>query len=295
MSFNNTGLVSRETLRTLTRRSNTKGLCQLLGHLALILVTGGLIVLAEATPALPVALWLHGIVLAFLFAPLHETIHITAFRARWLNNLVANVCGFALLLPPRFFRAYHLAHHRHTQDPEHDPELPGAPTETWSGYLWHVSGLPLWYERISTMTRHAVGRVSEPYIDARAHRKIIVEARVFLAGYGLILGASILLGIDWAIWFWGVPLLLGQPVLRLYLLAEHTGCREVPDMQQNSRTTHTNAFVRFLAWNMPYHAEHHASAAVPFHALPALHALVRNQVVFQSTGYWQVIRKLAPR
>ena len=69
-----------------------------------------------------------------------------------------------------------------------------------------------------------------------------------------------------------VPVVLGQPMLRLYLLAEHTGCPMVPEMLENSRTVHTNAVVRFLAWNMPYHAEHHAYAAIPFHALPRTHA-----------------------
>ena len=47
---------------------------------------------------------------------------------------------------------------------------------------------------------------------------------------------------------------LGQPALRLYLLAEHTGCPAVPDMLANSRTVLTNAVVRWLAWNMPFHA-----------------------------------------
>ena len=74
------------------------------------------------------------------------------------------------------------------------------------------------------------------------------------------------------LWVWLLPVVLGQPMLRLYLLAEHTGCPMVPEMLENSRTVHTNAVVRFLAWNMPYHAEHHAYAAIPFHALPRAHA-----------------------
>lgn len=39
----------------------------------------------------------------------------------------------------------------------------------------------------------------------------------------------------------------------------------------NTRTTLTTRVVRFLAWNMPYHAEHHAMPSVPFHKLPVLH------------------------
>ena len=71
------------------------------------------------------------------------------------------------------------------------------------------------------------------------------------------------------LWVWIIPALLGQPFLRLYLLAEHGCCAFVANMFENSRTTFTGPLVRFLAWNMPYHAEHHAFPTVPFYRLPA--------------------------
>jgi len=92
---------------------------------------------------------------------------------------------------------------------------------------------------------------------------------VLFAALGLSLWASSLL-----LWLWIVPMLLGQPVLRLYLLAEHSRCAVVSDMFANTRTTFTSRAVRFIAWNMPYHAEHHAWPQVPFHRLPELHRAV---------------------
>ncbi len=88
---------------------------------------------------------------------------------------------------------------------------------------------------------------------------------------------------------------LGQPMPRLYLLAEHTGCPMVPDMLANSRTVHTNAVVRFLAWNMPYHADHHACAAIPFHALPRAHAVPAPYIREQPTGYASMHHALVRR
>ncbi|WP_246694633.1 fatty acid desaturase, partial [Mesorhizobium sp. M2D.F.Ca.ET.147.01.1.1] len=70
------------------------------------------------------------------------------------------------------------------------------------------------------------------------------------------------------------PALLGQPFLRLYLMAEHGRCPLVANMLENTRTTLTNWFVHKLAWNMPYHAEHHAYPGVPFHQLPEFHRLI---------------------
>jgi fatty acid desaturase len=78
---------------------------------------------------------------------------------------------------------------------------------------------------------------------------------------------------------------LAQPFLRLYLLAEHGDCPQVANMLENTRTTFTNRVVRFVAWNMPYHAEHHCYPAVPFHNLPALHDIAREQLQVTAPGY----------
>ena len=103
---------------------------------------------------------------------------------------------------------------------------------------------------------------------------------------------SVLLRSDAVIEFWVLPAVLGQPWLRLYLMAEHTGCPLIPDMLANSRTTLSNPVVRFFAWNMPYHAEHHSFPAVPFHALPALHADLAPALKTTARGYVAAQREI---
>src|SRR3546814_12649438 len=119
--------VPKAELRALAARSDRKGLVQFGGHLALLAVTGSAVLWAEGSWgdswALAPALLAHGIVLVFLFAPLHETIHRTAFRRRALNDAVARVAGFLLVLPADYFRAFHLQHHRFTQDRRRVPAL----------------------------------------------------------------------------------------------------------------------------------------------------------------------------
>lgn len=87
------------------------------------------------------------------------------------------------------------------------------------------------------------------------------------------------------VWLWIVPALFGQPFLRLYLLAEHGDCPQVANMFDNTRTTFTNRPIRALAWNMPYHTEHHVWPAVPFHQLPNLHTDMRDQLRVTAAGY----------
>ncbi|MEM7252059.1 MAG: fatty acid desaturase [Pseudomonadota bacterium] len=279
----------------LTDRSNVKGLRQTAGHLGTLCVTGWFVTAGqESAFLLAIALVLHGVVLVFLFAPLHECIHFTAFRSRWLNTVVSNLAGFLLILPPRYFRSFHLAHHRHTQDPVRDPELPKPKLDTWPTYLWHVSGLPFWWERTSTTVRHAFGRTSDAYIDVHHRRLIVREARCFVVAYAGVGMIAVGFEVDALLWLWGLPAVIGQPVLRLFLLAEHSGCDLGDDPFGNTRTTHTSWLVRTLSWNMCYHAEHHLAAAVPFHALPRLHRVVAHRLRCEGVGYYAVNRSLLP-
>ena len=59
-------------------------------------------------------------------------------------------------------------------------------------------------------------------------------------------------------------------------------------MLENTRTTFTTALVRLIAWNMPFHAEHHAYPAVPFHKLPRFHEFVRQHLRTTERGYVQL-------
>jgi len=43
--------------------------------------------------------------------------------------------------------------------------------------------------------------------------------------------------------------------------------------------------MRFLCWNMNYHAEHHYASSVPFHALPALNAKLHKHIYTEKRGY----------
>ena len=285
---------SARWLGTLTERSDAAGFAQLAGHVGVLVATGYLIHISIDTVWLPLALLGHGFVLVFLFAPLHETIHRTAFRSRWINGLVSWICGAVLMLPPAYFRAFHFAHHRYTQDPERDPELVTAKPSSWRSWLWTVSGIPYWRERMAAIGQHAGGRVSQPFVSAAARGGIVGEARVLVGVYVLVGVGAVAAQSAWPIVYWILPVLLGQPFLRMYLLAEHTGCPLVADMRVNSRTTLTNRAMRRLAWNMPFHTAHHVYPGVPFHALLEVHERIRDGVRYEARGYlrvqWELMR-----
>jgi fatty acid desaturase len=288
-----TALLPRDTLRRLSQRSDARGALQLGSHLGLLVATGLLVWASRGHPWLAAALILHGVVLVFLFCALHECIHRTAFASRALNDGVAWLCGALLILPPSYFRLFHFAHHRHTQDRARDPELALPPPATRAAYGWRVSGLPYWRERLQTSLRHALtGRVSEPFVPAARAAEVVREARILWGCYLAMAAVSLYLQRADALLYWIVPALLGQPFLRLFLLAEHSGCAFDDDMLANTRTTYTNAAVLLLAWRMPYHAEHHSFPSVPFHRLARVNVLLPAARRVTAPGYVALHRAL---
>jgi len=219
-------------------------------------------------------------------APRHAPpVHRTAFETQWINDVVARVCSLALALPADWFRYFHFAHHRFTQDPENDPELAFPKPETLRQYLVHVSGIPLWWGHLKTLYANAVGGSQESYVPPKGRPKVRAEARATIAFYAVVLLFAVYFRLSVLLYVWIIPALLGQPFLRLYLLAEHGRCPFVANMLENTRTTLTNWVVRKLAWNMPFHAEHHAYPGVPFHQLPQFHALIERHLKVVEPGY----------
>ena len=275
-----------DVLKSLSGRSNGPGLSRALGHFGAIAVTSTLLwQWRDSLWAIPL-IALQGYLLAFLFTAEHETAHHTAFRSRFLNYIVGHLSGLVILLPYEYYRVFHWDHHRYTQDHDRDPELQLRVPSDRLGVILFWSGLPIWINRVKLLLKHGVmGRVTVPWVPEDKKALIVREARLYVLAYACIILLSIATGSMAALMLWVLPVMVGQWFLRPYQLAEHTGCDHGKNMLHNSRTTYTNAFVRYFAWNMPYHAEHHAYPAVPFHALPQLHAHTKPHIKHTGDGY----------
>ena len=293
--------------------SNAQGLRRLGQHL--LLAVGAAFFQAYSSPG--TACWwtfvvMRGVIVTFLFCPLHECLHYTAFRSRKLNNVVAFCAGLCLCLPPAYFRLFHFHHHKHTNDPLRDPEIRGSFCDgvqyqknvkrcSWQQLLVTWSGFNYWIERFSSTLEYAlcssaaVRSCDTDFVKTQKHRQATVtEARLFIGVYACCLFGSVVWPQSFGsglLFGWILPLVCGQPFLRLYLHFEHAKCdlktrtspssygshacitcERIDDARKYSNTfaKHLPKLVVWLSWNMPYHAEHHAFPAVPFWQLPDL-------------------------
>jgi hypothetical protein len=168
MSGSSSRLLPPETLRALTRRSDAQGALRLAIHLALLAGAGALVWRAQGWAIVP-AMVLLGIVQVTLFAPLHETMHLTAFASastRWSagwcrarrcsTGISMRHCTGTITASPRIPRA--------------TPSSPPPPPADLPGYLARVSGFNFWRGRIEAIAEAWRGDLARyPFIPERAH------------------------------------------------------------------------------------------------------------------------------
>ena len=272
-TFGRKEMITPVELRALSAKSDWAGFLQLASHGGAIALTATLLTVTWGTwVAVPVFL-LHGVLINFLYAGQHEMSHWTVFATKRLNEVFGRLFGFILIYPRDFDQIQHYAHHRYTNIWEKDGELERPPYALASYLLW-ILGPTYWYTRIRRIIRFSMGQVSERYIPEARKPDVILEARLHLAGYALIAVASVASGSWVAVTYWLAPMMLTKVVHQLQNTIEHLGLPHVSDITLNTRSTRTNAFMRWICWNMQYHTAHHAFPGVPFNQLPHLHRTI---------------------
>jgi len=280
------GLLNGSALRALSLRSDPRGAAQFGVHGACLLATGELVWLALPFWYLLIpAMALHGVAIVTMFAPMHECVHRTAFASRAANDAVGWIAGVLSFYNSTYYRYYHAWHHRYTQDPARDPELMFPKARNRLEYFKEITGFQFWVRRAIDYPALALGRSRGlPFVPNSARRQIALSVSMQLLIY-LAGAVSIALGYRGVLYFWFLPAILAQPLLRALLIVEHTGCSQDGNGLTNTRTTLTRFPIRLLMWNMPYHAEHHLYPSIPFHQLPALHQKIANDLTHTVPGY----------
>ncbi|MBU2994511.1 fatty acid desaturase [Octadecabacter sp. 1_MG-2023] len=276
-SFSRRKLLEPQELRDLNARSDLRGWMQILSHVGAIVVFAVLHAKAMGSVWVLATGFGLGVLLNFLYAGQHELSHGTVFATKKVNEIWGRVIGFVMIFPRDFDQVMHFAHHRWTQDWERDGELVREPY-TLTTYLLWLSGVTYWRNRIFGVVRRARGIIVEPFIRTDEEAKVIRESRIHLALYVAILVGSLIAG-SWAwLTFWILPMILTKPVHQLQNTIEHLGLSHEDNILENTRSTRTNAVIRWLCWQMPYHTAHHTFPSVPFWKLRDLNNKIETQI-----------------
>ncbi len=273
--------ISRKELKELMKRSDGAALRDTAIWLGSLLLFGCLGVLAWRTwwsvPVFAVYGVLYGTASDSRW---HECGHGTAFRTRWMNDAVYHVASFMMFREPTVWRWSHTRHHSDTVIVGLDPEINVMRPADLLKLVLNLFALPHVVGTLRHLVRHATGRLDAEeatFIPEMERAKVYRMARVTLGIVGLVLLACIASRSALPAMLIGLPTLYGAWLGVLFGMTQHAGLDEdVLDHRLNSRTVMMNPVFRFLYWNMNYHVEHHMFPMVPYHALPLLHAAIKD-------------------
>lgn len=237
-----------------------------------------------------------GLLSASIFACNHETVHRTAFKSIVLNRIAAAICGFECLYASTAFKELHFTHHRHTHEPGLDPEISFGNTPIPSvlralpTYLAWCTGLPMLVFKVFMVLCGSIGmpepirKFAFPFIRPEVRMKLWIESLLISLTYTLIIYLA--MNVNSGFWALLLAQVTGHLMLSGYLAAEHNGLpHEETNIFKKTRSMNCSKFMKIWMWNMTYHAEHHAYPAIPFHALPELHQLLKEEITHKDLTY----------
>jgi fatty acid desaturase len=282
--------LDRKTIKLLCRRSDRPGLIYLVKWILALLISGYGVYFTMETPWVWPAMFVYGTILSIpAYSMSHETAHGTAFKTRWLNEVVMWVTALLYLEEPLHRRYTHTNHHTYTWHVGKDSQMPFDTPMTFGGWLAEASGFALLKFHFVTLARLAVGRYTEvmkSVIPVDEFPRIRRNAWIFIGVYATI-AAAITLGFSGPLWFLVLPWLLGRPAMILITLIQHVEMAEnSPSILDSTRSFRGSPISSFLYMNMENHVEHHLFPQVPFYALPDLHDAIGEQLPEPDPGFW---------
>jgi fatty acid desaturase len=230
----------------------------------------------------------------------HEVVHGHPTPWRWINTAMAAL-PIGLVVPFRWYRSSHLAHHRdeHLTDPTLDPESFYVSAAEWEScgragraMLTVLSTLP---GRMLVGPPVLTVRMIASVWSALRTRPVRTSLRaiVHLAGVATVLAVVIASGLDmWvyllgAVWFgWSISLLRS--------FVEH----RFVDSGTQSAVVRAGPVMSLLYLNNNLHLSHHARPGVPWYQLPAVHDRLGADALAAAgaglyTSYLDVARRFA--
>ena len=228
----------------------------------------------------------------------HECGHGTAFKTPWMNTVVYNIACFMIVRNPVTWRWSHARHHTDTVIVGRDPEIAIMRPPAFYRVIGNVFGIFDGYAGWSRMILNASGRLhpeEATYIPDSEKSKVITIARIWAAFYAATFALALWMGSILPLMVIGLPRLYGAWQHVMVGLLQHGGLADnVTDHRLNSRTVMMGPLNRFLYWNMNYHIEHHMFPMVPYHALPRLHVLIKDDLPAPSHGIIAAYREMWP-
>lgn len=228
----------------------------------------------------------------------HECGHGTAFRTPWMNRFVYEIASFMIMRNSATWRWSHARHHSETYIVGRDPEIAIMRPTEMARLVLNFFGIIDVLAFFPTLVRNAFGgptAAERTFVPQNEWGKIQKVAMIHLSIHAATVALALWMRSILPLMVIGLPRLYGAWHHVMTGLLQHGGLADnVTDHRLNSRTIYLNPVSRFIYWNMNYHIEHHMFPMVPYHALPRLHELIKDDLPAPNPSLAHAFREMWP-
>jgi len=296
--------IDKKLLKKLSYRSDVPGFSHFLIYFSSLIFFGYLSYYFWGSWFFLLFFFIYSTIYTFAIANGHETIHRTAFKTRWINEVFCYISFFQLHAEPLGFRWSHTFHHSNTlqTEGEYDHEIEvSRPTHLIKFFLKFIPMSDLLFIHQSSFvgtTKSALGIINTSIKNTapvNEQIKIIRNSRIILLIWLLIILTSFYINSWLPIIFYFLPTYMGRPIHFAVNVTQHLAAKV--DTKDHRLSTHTiilNPIISFYYWHMEYHIEHHMFPTVPSYNLPKLHNLIKDQMPPAKKGLWRAYKEIIP-
>ena len=296
--------IDRKKLKALSKRSDWPGLIHFTIYYFSLFVFGYLPYLFWESVLFFLFFFIYSTIYAFVVANWHETVHRTAFKTRWINEIFYYISCFQSYSEPTSLRWSHSFHHSNTlktQDQyDHEIEV-SRPTDLLKFFLKFIPLSDFFYIHQSpfvNIIKLSLG-VINPSVKVASPKgewqKIIRNARIYFFLWIIIIIFSYLINSWWPIIFYFLPTFIGRPIHFAVNVTQHLAAKF--DSKDHRLSTHTvilNPILSFYYWHMEYHIEHHMFPMVPSYNLKKLRKEIEGDLPAPFYGLFDFYKKVLP-
>ena len=296
--------IDKKILKKLSHRSDIPGFIHFLIYFSSLIFFGYLSYYFWGSWFFLLFFFIYSTIYTFAIANGHETIHRTAFKTRWINEVFCYISFFQLHTEPLGFRWSHTFHHSNTlqTEGEYDHEIEvSRPTHLIKFFLKFIPMSDLLFIHQSSFvgtTKSALGIINtsiKNIAPVNEQIKIIRNSRIILLIWLLIILTSFYMTSWLPIIFYFLPTYMGRPIHFAVNVTQHLAAKV--DTKDHRLSTHTiilNPIISFYYWHMEYHIEHHLFPMVPSYNLRKLRKEIENELPKPFNGLIDFYKKVLP-
>ncbi len=296
--------IDKKKLKELSRRSDYQGLIHFFFYFLFLFVSGYLAYLTIDSLWSILFFFIYGTIYSFSVSNWHETVHRTAFRTRWINEIFYHISSFMCDFEGFRWRWSHTFHHTYTlqTEGEYDHEIQiSRPTELFWFFLNYIplSDLLFPHRLIKfEVLKHAFGKLT-PVVKVSApesqKKKIIWNSRLYVSIWLGVIMLSYFTGSILPIIYIILPTYYGKPLWFAVNVTQHLGAAiNKKDHRLSTYSLKINPILSFLYWKMEYHLEHHLFPMVPSYNLSNLQNEIKDQIPQPFNGLFRFYRSVLP-